>query len=50
MELKVDLRQEGEKLFVDLQGDLDINSNQAFKDKVNYVKGIKNIVVHCDTL
>jgi anti-anti-sigma factor len=50
MELKVDLRQEGEKLFVNLQGDLDINSNQAFKDKVNSVKGIKNIVVNCDNL
>ena len=50
MELKVDLRQEGEKLFVDLQGDLDINSNQAFKDKVNSVKGIKNIVVNSDNL
>ena len=34
MELKVDLRQEGEKLFVDLQGDLDINSNKEFKEAV----------------
>ena len=35
MELKVDLRQEEDKLFVDLQGDLDINSNKEFKEKVN---------------
>ena len=50
MELKVDLRQEGDKLFVDLQGDLDINSNKEFKDKVNSVKGVKNIIVNCENL
>lgn len=50
MELKVDLRQEGDKLFVDLQGDLDINSNKEFKEKVNSVQGIKNITVNCENL
>ena len=35
MELKVDLKKDGELLFVDLQGDLDINSNKEFKEKVN---------------
>lgn len=50
MELKVDLRQEGEKLFVDLQGDLDINSNKEFKEKVNSVKGVKKIIVNCENL
>ena len=50
MELKVDLRQEGEKLFVDLQGDLDINSNKEFKEKVNSVQGIKKIIVNCENL
>lgn len=50
MELKVNLRQEGDKLFVDLQGDLDINSNKEFKDKVNSVKGVKNITVNCENL
>lgn len=50
MELKVDLRQEGDKLFVDLQGDLDINSNKEFKDKVNSVKGVKKIIVNCENL
>ena len=50
MGLKVDLRQEGDKLFVDLQGDLDINSNKEFKDKVNSVKGVKNITVNCENL
>ena len=50
MELKVDLRQEGEKLFVDLQGDLDINSNKEFKEKVNSVKGVKKITVNCENL
>lgn len=50
MELKVDLRQEGELLFVDLQGDLDINSNKEFKEKVNSVQGIKKIIVNCENL
>ena len=50
MELKVDLRQEGEKLFVDLQGDLDINSNKEFKEKVNSVQGVKKITVNCENL
>lgn len=50
MELKVDLRQEGDKLFVDLQGDLDINSNKEFKEKVNSVQGVKNITVNCENL
>ena len=50
MGLKVDLRQDGEKLFVDLQGDLDINSNKEFKEKVNSVQGIKNITVNCENL
>lgn len=42
MELKVDLKKDGELLFVDLQGDLDINSNKEFKEKVNSVQGVKN--------
>lgn len=50
MELKVDLRQEGDKLFVDLQGDLDINSNKEFKEKVNSVQGVKKIIVNCENL
>ena len=50
MELKVDLRQEGEKLFVDLQGDLDINSNKEFEEKVNSVQGVKKITVNCENL
>ena len=50
MELKVDFRQEGEKLFVDLQGDLDINSNKEFKEKVNSVQGVKKITVNCENL
>lgn len=50
MELKVDLRQEGEKLFVDLQGDLDINSNKEFKEKINSVQGVKKIIVNCENL
>lgn len=50
MGLKVDLRQEEDKLFVDLQGDLDINSNKEFKEKVNSVQGIKNITVNCENL
>ena len=50
MELKVDLRQEGEKLFVDLKGDLDINSNKEFKEKVNSVQGVKKIIVNCENL
>lgn len=50
MELKVDLKQEGEKLFVDLQGDLDINSNKEFKEKVNSVQGVKKIIVNCENL
>lgn len=50
MGLKVDLRQEEDKLFVDLQGDLDINSNKEFKEKVNSVQGIKNIIVNCENL
>lgn len=50
MGLKVDLRQEEDKLFVNLQGDLDINSNKEFKEKVNSVQGIKNITVNCENL
>ena len=50
MELKVDLKKDGELLFVDLQGDLDINSNKEFKEKVNSVQGIKNITVNCENL
>ena len=50
MELKVDLKKDGELLFVDLQGDLDINSNKEFKEKVNSVKGVKNITVNCENL
>lgn len=50
MELKVDLRQDGEKLFVNLQGDLDINSNKEFKEKVNSVQGVKKITVNCENL
>ena len=50
MGLKVDLRQEEDKLFVDLQGDLDINSNKEFKEKVNSVQGVKKIIVNCENL
>ena len=50
MGLKVDLRQEEDKLFVDLQGDLDINSNKEFKEKVNSVQGVKKITVNCENL
>ena len=50
MELKVDLKKDGELLFVDLQGDLDINSNKEFKEKVNSVKGVKKIIVNCENL
>ena len=50
MELKVDLKKEGELLFVDLQGDLDINSNKEFKEKVNSVQGVKKIIVNCENL
>ncbi|WP_311525765.1 STAS domain-containing protein [uncultured Parvimonas sp.] len=50
MELKVDLRKEEETLFVDLQGDLDINSNKELKEKVNSVEGVKKIIVNCENL
>ncbi|WP_281703471.1 STAS domain-containing protein [Parvimonas micra] len=50
MELKVDLKKDGEFLFVDLQGDLDINSNKEFKEKVNSVQGVKKIIVNCENL
>lgn len=50
MELKVDLRKEEETLFVDLQGDLDINSNKELKEKVNCVEGVKKIIVNCENL
>ncbi|MCZ7409024.1 STAS domain-containing protein [Parvimonas micra] len=50
MELKVDLKKDGELLFVNLQGDLDINSNKEFKEKVNSVQGIKKIIVNCENL
>lgn len=50
MELKVDLKEDGELLFVDLQGDLDINSNKEFKEKVNSVQGVKKIIVNCENL
>lgn len=50
MELKVDLKKDGELLFVDLQGDLDINSNKEFKEKVNSVQGVKKIIVNCENL
>ena len=50
MELKVDFKKDGELLFVDLQGDLDINSNKEFKEKVNSVQGIKKIIVNCENL
>ena len=50
MELKVDLKKDGELLFVDLQGDLDINSNKEFKEKVNSVQGVKKITVNCENL
>lgn len=50
MELKVDLKKDGELLFVDLQGDLDINSNREFKEKVNSVQGVKKIIVNCENL
>ena len=50
MELKVDLKKDGELLFVDLQGDLDINSNKEFKENVNSVQGVKKITVNCENL
>ena len=50
MELKVDLKKDGELLFVDLQGDLDINSNKEFKEKINSVQGVKKIIVNCENL
>lgn len=50
MELKVDLRREEETLFVDLQGDLDINSNKELKEKVNCVEGVKKIIINCENL
>lgn len=50
MELKVDLRKEEETLFVDLQGDLDINSNKELKEKVNSAQGVKKIIVNCENL
>lgn len=50
MELKVDFKKDGELLFVDLQGDLDINSNKEFKEKVNSVQGVKKIIVNCENL
>ena len=50
MELKVDLKKDGELLFVDLQGDLDINSNKEYKEKVNSVQGVKKIIVNCENL
>lgn len=50
MELKVDLRKEEETLFVDLQGDLDINSNKELKEKVNCVEGVKKIIINCENL
>lgn len=50
MELKVDLRREEETLFVDLQGDLDINSNKELKEKVNSVEGVKKIIINCENL
>lgn len=50
MELKVDLKKDGKLLFVDLQGDLDINSNKEFKEKVNSVQGVKKIIVNCENL
>ncbi|WP_314720253.1 STAS domain-containing protein [Parvimonas micra] len=50
MELKVYLKKDGELLFVDLQGDLDINSNKEFKEKVNSVQGVKKIIVNCENL
>lgn len=50
MELKVDLRKEEETLFVDLQGDLDINSNKELKEKVNSVEGVKKIIINCENL
>ena len=50
MELKVDLKKDGELLFVDLQGDLDINSNKEFKEKVTSVQGVKKIILNCENL
>ncbi|WP_288981414.1 STAS domain-containing protein [uncultured Parvimonas sp.] len=50
MELKVDLRKEEETLFVDLQGDLDINSNKELKEKVNSIEGVKKIIINCENL
>lgn len=50
MELKVDLRKEEETLFVDLQGDLDINSNKELKEKVNSAQGVKKIIINCENL
>lgn len=50
MELKVVLNKENENLFIDLIGDLDINSNREFKEKVNSIEGIKKITINCNEL
>ena len=50
MNLKVDLSKNEDLLIVDLSGDLDINSNKEFKEKVNSIEGIKKIIINCDEL
>ena len=50
MELKVDLRKEEDILFVKLYGDLDINSVNIFKDKINSVEEIRKIIIDCEEL
>ena len=50
MELKVDLRKEEDNLFVKLYGDLDINSVNIFKDKINSVEEIRKIIIDCEEL
>ena len=50
MELKVDLRQEGEKLFVKGSPQTGRISYKEFKEKVNSVQGVKKIIVNCENL
>lgn len=50
MSLEVILNKENENLFVDLIGDLDINSNKELKEKVNAVEDVKKIIINCEEL
>lgn len=51
MPLQVDIKKEKEVLTVYLSGDLDINTNKEFKEKVNSNLGdVKKITVDCENL